>query len=298
MTTPHSLLVTGVGGQLGRRVADHLLRERAGTPLVGTSRSPERLDDLAARGLQLRRADFDEPGGLATAFAGADRLLLISTAAANAGPRRVAQHRAALQSCRQAGVRHVAYTSFLDADRTPLTALAADHAATEAMLHQGRGGFTVLRHALYMEMLLTTLPAAIASGRWLSAGGSAGVAYVTRADCALADAAALRDGFDGRRVLHVTGREALASAELVERVNAVLGTSLVHVEAGRAALEAHFVAAGLPPAMAQMLAAIDEGLGQGAMARCSDDLEALTGQRACGVDEFLRLHRDVLTPTP
>lgn len=294
MTTPLSLLLTGVAGQLGRRVADQLLRDSDGARIIGTSRTPQRLDHLARRGLQLRRADFDEPEGLAAAFEGADRLLLISTGAANAGPRRVAQHRAALHACAQAGVRHVAYTSFLDADRSPLAVLAADHAATEAMLEQGRTGFTVLRHAFYMEMLLATLPVAIASGRLLSAGGSAGVAYVTRADCAIADAAALCDGFEGRRWLDITGPCALTPADLVERVNAVLGTAVVHVDASLAALEAHYVAGGLQPAMARMLAVVDEGLGKGAMARHSDDFEALTGRRACGVDEFLRLHRDTL----
>lgn len=296
MTTSLSMLVTGVGGQLGRLVADELLRDNARASLIGTSRTPERLGDLAQRGLQLRRADFDEPEGLAAAFEGAGRLLLISTGAANAGPRRVAQHRAALRACSLAGVRHVAYTSFLEADTSPLQGMAADHAATEAMLGEGGIGFTVLRHALYMEMLLATLPSAIASGRLLSTSGRAGVAYVARADCAIADAAALRDGFEGGRRLDITGPTALTSAELVERVNAVLGTRIAHVDASRAELEAHFVAGGMQPAMARMLAGIDEGLGRGAMARRSDDFEALTGQPGRNVDAFLREHRDTLMP--
>lgn len=294
MTTHLPFLLTGVGGQLGRLVADQLLQDTVRAPVIGTSRTPERLGDLAARGLLVRRADFDEPEGLPMAFAGADRLLLISTGAAHAGPCRIAQHRAALQACAQVGVRHVAYTSFLEADSSPLTALAADHAATEAMLEQGPTGYTVLRHAFYMEMLLSTLPRAIATGRLLSVSGHAGVAYVTRADCSIADAAAMRDGFLGRRKLDITGPSALTSAQLVERVNAVLGTAIVHVDASRAELEAHYAAGGMPLPMARMLAAIDEGLGQGAMARRSDDFEVLTGRIACGVDEFLRAHRELL----
>lgn len=296
MTTPLSLLVTGVGGHLGHCVAEHLLRAGAGASIIGTTRAPERLADLARRGLHLRRADFDEPAGLAAAFEGADRLLLISTGAANAGPRRVLQHGSALHACALAGVRHVAYTSFLDADTSPLQGMAADHAATEAMLEQGGAGFTVLRHALYMEMLLSTLPFAIATGRLLSSSGRAGVSYVARSDCAIADAAALQDGFDGRRTLNITGPEALTSAELVERVNAVLGTQVAHIDASRAELEAHYVASGMQPAMARMLAGIDEGLAQGAMARRSDDFGALTGRPGRSVDGFLRDHRDLLLP--
>ena len=158
----------------------------------------------------------------------------------------------------------------LDADSTPLQALAADHLQTEHLLAQGRTGFTILRHAFYMEMLLTTLPPAIRSGRLLSSNRHAGVAYVARADCASADAAALTSDFDGRRSLNITGGEAVTTAELVQLANAVLGTSIVHVEATRHEVASPLIACGMPPPMAHLLAAMDEGLGQGAMARVSD----------------------------
>ncbi|WP_431257827.1 NAD(P)H-binding protein [Roseateles chitinivorans] len=290
MHTSH-LLVTGVGGHLGRLVAEQLIDAGATVPVVGTSRSPERLATLIRRGLTLRRADFDEPDALPAAFADAERMLLISTAAANAGPRRVRQHTQAIRAALQAGVRHIAYTSFLDADSTPLQALAADHASTEAELTQGPVGHSILRHAFYMEMLLTTLPPAIASGRLLSSNTRAGVAYVARADCASADAAALRDGFDGRRTLDITGGQAVSAAGLVRQLNDTLGTDIVAVDASRQDVAAHLAACGLPPPMAQMLAAIDEGLGRGAMARVSEDLERLTGARPTTVEAFLRDHR-------
>ncbi len=288
------LLLTGVGGHLGQLVAERLIDADPTAPLAGTSRHPERLDSLILRGMSLRRADFDDPNSLSSAFAGARRMLLISTGAANAGPRRVRQHTEAIQAAWRAGIGHIAYTSFLEADASPLRALAEDHARTEHVLAQGQAGFTILRHALYMEMLLTTLPPAIASGRLLSSNARAGVAYIARDDCASADAAALRDGFEGRRTLHITGGQAVTTAELVRQVNETLGTRIVHVEASRQEVAAHLVACGMPPPMAQLLAAMDEGLGQGAMARVSDDFEQLTRSRPTGIEAFLRRHRDVL----
>ena len=68
------------------------------------------------------------------------------------------------------------------------------------------------------------------------------------------------------------------------------GTSIVHVEATRHEVASHLIACGMPPPMAHLLAAMDEGLGQGAMARVSDDFEQLTRARPIGVETFLRAH--------
>src|SRR5689334_9931004 len=112
MTVTHhqTLLVTGASGHLGRRVIELLLESNAGH-LIATTRSPDKLAGLAARGVEVRQADFDDPGSLAAAFAGADRLLLISTDALDGTDRRIVQHGNAVAAAEQAGVKHVVYTS-------------------------------------------------------------------------------------------------------------------------------------------------------------------------------------------
>lgn len=76
-------------------------------------RNPEKVADLAVRGVQVRQADYDQPASLAAAFKGADKLLLIS--ASEVG-RRVPQHRAVIDAAKAAGVGLLAYTSILHAD--------------------------------------------------------------------------------------------------------------------------------------------------------------------------------------
>ncbi|HEU5098574.1 MAG TPA: NAD(P)H-binding protein, partial [Roseiflexaceae bacterium] len=117
MTATHqqTLLVTGASGHLGRRVIELLLEANAGH-VIATTRSPDNLADLAARGVEVRKADFDAPGSLASAFAGADRLLLISTDALDGTDRRIVQHRNAVKAAEQAGVTHVVYTSFTNTE--------------------------------------------------------------------------------------------------------------------------------------------------------------------------------------
>ena len=294
MTSSH-LTVSGVSGHLGRLAAEHLLDLH--TPLLrGSTRTPANAASLAARGLDVRAADFDDPASLDTAWAGTDRLLLVSTGAEHAGPRRVRQHLAALDAARRAGVGHVVYTSLQRADDSPLHALVADHRATEAALRDGPIRHTVLRHAFYLEMLLTTLPPAIASGRFVTAAADGGVAYVARADCARAAAEALRPSDRPSCTLDITGPAAVGVDELVAVANAVLGTAIRVERVTPEAMRDRLAASGVPAGLAAVLADIDRGVATGAMARVSGDAEALTGVKPMDARTFLEAHRERLRP--
>src|SRR3989441_10326923 len=111
MAKTRTLLVTGASGHLGRRVVELLVGAGANR-LVATTRHPDRLADLARRGVEVRRGDFDDPKSLTAAFAGADRLLLVSTDAVDFPGRRIEQHRAAIAAAKEAGVGHTNSTSF------------------------------------------------------------------------------------------------------------------------------------------------------------------------------------------
>src|SRR6186997_326345 len=98
-----TLLVTGAAGQLGRRVVELALAANAGRVIAAT-RNPEKLADLAARGADVRHADFGDAASLREAFAGAQRMLLISTGSLFPLGLRLGQHRAAVAAAVEAGV--------------------------------------------------------------------------------------------------------------------------------------------------------------------------------------------------
>src|SRR5262249_34890967 len=81
--------ITGAWGQLGRRTAELVLAQCEPRDVILATRTPAALADLGARGADVRYADFDDRPALLAAFAGAERLLLIS---ATDLQRRVAQH--------------------------------------------------------------------------------------------------------------------------------------------------------------------------------------------------------------
>ncbi|UXN72991.1 NAD(P)H-binding protein [Devosia sp. A8/3-2] len=102
-----TLLVTGASGQFRRSAVEELLA-RGATKIIAGTRNPAKLADLAARGVEVRRLDFDDKASLAAGFAGVERVLLISTDAVGS---RVAQQKNAVEAAKAAGVKHVVYTS-------------------------------------------------------------------------------------------------------------------------------------------------------------------------------------------
>ncbi|WP_244102298.1 NAD(P)H-binding protein [Burkholderia gladioli] len=107
-----TIFVTGASGHLGRLVIQHLLA-RGVTParLIAGTRSPEKLADLAAAGIAVRKADFEDRQGLTEAFDGVGTVLVISTDALEEAGARLKQHRNAVASAAAAGVGRLAYTS-------------------------------------------------------------------------------------------------------------------------------------------------------------------------------------------
>ncbi len=97
-----SIVITGASGHLGRLTAELVLDRVPASGVILTTRHPEELSGFAERGAEVRTADFDQPKTLAGAFAGGERLLLISTQDLG---RRVAQHRAAIAAAKEVGVR-------------------------------------------------------------------------------------------------------------------------------------------------------------------------------------------------
>jgi NAD(P)H dehydrogenase (quinone) len=293
MTTSSPLLVTGAGGQLGRRVLELLSKQGAG-PLIAVTRRPESLADLAALGVEVRGGDFDQESGLAAAFRGARRALLISTDALDRPGRRLAQHRAAVRALAGAGVEHVVYTSIVDPVDSPI-AVAPDHAGTEAALADSPLDFTVLRNNIYADLLLQSLPSAVASGRLVDARGEGRVAYISREDCARTAAAALASAQTGRHHLDVTGPEAVSSAELAAMVGELTRRPLTHLSVPLAALVDAMVEHGLPRPMAEVYASFDVGIARGQLAGVTDTVERLTGSKPQRLRDFLAGHRGALT---
>jgi NAD(P)H dehydrogenase (quinone) len=283
-----TLLVTGASGHLGRLVVEALLER--GTPaadVVAVARTPESISDLADRGVQVRRADYTDPASLEAAFAGVDRLLLVSGSEVG---QRIAQHANVIDAAKRAGVAFVAYTSITRADTTDLV-LAAEHRATEELLTASGLPHALLRNSWYLENYTGQLPTFLEHDAVLGAAGEGRVSAATRADYAEA-AAVVLVGQDGHghegAVYELGGDHAFSLGELAETVGRVAGREVAYRDLSVAALTATLVAAGLPEGYAAVLADSDRGIAEGALFTDTGDLSRLIGRPTTGLEDALR----------
>ncbi len=229
------LVISGASGHLARRVAQLVLASVAPERLILVTRTPDALSDLAARGVTVRGGDFAEPASLRSAFAGGERLLLVS---ATDLERRVGQHRAAIDAAEAAGVKHVIYTSGLAPQPPNPAVVAPSHYATEQVLAASGMTFTVLRNSLYADFQIPEATRALAAGALVHNRGGGKAAYVAREDCASVAAAVLVSGGHEGAVYDVTGPDEFSAANLAT-LYAELGGR--HVEA-RSLDDAAFIA--------------------------------------------------------
>jgi NAD(P)H dehydrogenase (quinone) len=291
-----TLLVTGAAGHLGRRVIAHLVESLHVSPghIVAATRSPEKLADLAARGIEVRRLDFDDPGTLGSALVGVDRMLLVSTDALDRPGRRLEQHQAAIEAARRAGVKHVVYTSMPNPESS-LVLFAPDHLGTEQALAASGLGWTILRNNWYMENLFMALPAALASGQWHTAAADGRVGYVAREDCARVAAAVLAAEAGAGERYDVTGPESFTVEQIAAAVREITGRPLAVVPVNDEQLQQGLLAAGIPPFLAPLLVSFDANIRAGKLDVVSDTVARLTGKAPQTLRAFLEEHKAALT---
>ncbi len=273
-STPR-ILVTGASGQLGRLVIRHLLAATEPARIVASVRSRSAAAELAALGIELREADYDNPASLGAAYAGVDRLLLISSSAVG---QRVPQHRNAIAAAREAGVGMIAYTGLLHGEVSPL-ALRREHVETEAMLLDSGIPSAVLRNGWYTENYLGAAASALQLGVLSGGSGAGRISAAAREDYAEAAAKVLLTGVEqGSRIYELAGDEAFTLAEFAAELARLSGRPIEYRDLPEADYAALLVKAGLPAPFAAMLADSDVGASKGGLYDSSRMLSRLIGR--------------------
>jgi NAD(P)H dehydrogenase (quinone) len=268
------IVVTGASGQLGRLVVNGLLKKVAASEIALVVRTPEKVADFAALGVQVRQADYDQPETLAAAFKGADKLLLIS---ANEVGRRVPQHRAAIEAAQQAGVGLLVYTSLLHADTSPLP-LADEHKETEQLIRAAAIPFVILRNGWYSENYVASIDSALQLGAVFGSAGEGRIASAACADYAEAAVAVLTQENQAGRIYELAGDESYSLAEFAAEIARHSGKQIAYHNLPEADYKAALVGAGLPEGLATVLSESDVGASKGGLFDNSHQLSQLIGR--------------------
>ncbi|PLR74228.1 SDR family oxidoreductase [Bacillus sp. UMB0728] len=277
------LLVTGATGKLGTKIVDSLLKTVPAEQVAVSVRNPEKAAGLEARGVDVRKGDFDSPETLDTAFAGIDRLLIISADGDN--ETRIRQHGNAVAAAERAGVKFIAYTSIAKASEST-NLMAPPHVATEAAIKKTGIPYSFLRNNWYLENEIPTIQAVLAGAPWVTSAGNGRVGWATQQDYAEAAAAVLFGSGHENTIYELSGK-LLTQEELVSELGNVLGKDVNVQQVDDTAYAAIMKDAGLPEFIIPLLVGIQESIRSGSLEVESNDFEKALGRPATPVKEAL-----------
>lgn len=286
-----TIFVTGASGHLGRAIVDNLIaRGVPATNIIAGSRSPEKLAELAAKGVITRKADFDDKAGLEKAFSGVDTVVIVSTDALDGAGTRLRQHKAAVAAAAKAGVKRIAYTSLPKTD-TSKVGFAPDHFGSEEAIKATGLPYLIFRDSWYAENLLMVLPRALATGEWYSSAGDGRTAYVWRDDLAAAIAGAVARPVSGSATYTLTGPQAFTNAEIAELAGRIFGKPIRVVSLTDEQLAGGMKAAGVPEAIIPTLVSFETATRAGDLGDVTADVEALSGRKPRLLKDYLEAEK-------
>lgn len=268
------IVVTGASGQLGRLVIEALLKTVPANNIVAAVRNPAKVSDLAARGVQVKFADYSNPASLEAAFEGADKVLMISSSELG---QRLPQHQNVIEAAKRAKVGLVAYTSILHADTSPLP-LAKDHKDTEALLKASGVPHALLRNGWYTENYLASMSPALQYGVFIGSAGDGKISSAARADYAIAAATVLTLDGQAGKIYELAGDEAYTLTELAAEITLQSGKTVAYQNMAEADFKGALLGAGLPEPLANLLAESDVGASKGGLFDDSHQLSQLIGR--------------------
>ena len=280
-----TIVVTGATGKLGRLVVENLIaRGVEPSAIRAAGRNSQKLAALAELGVETAVIDLEDPATLASAFTGADALLLVSGSEVG---KRMPQHTNAIDAAVAAGVGRIVYTSAPHADTTEL-AVAPEHKATEELLRASGLPVTFLRNNWYTENYVGPLAQARKTGAVVASVGDGRVASATRNDYADAAAVVLTASGHEGKVYELAGDSAWSFDDLAAAFSEIIGSKVVYASVEPDEYAGILTETGLDAGTAAFVVALDQNIRNGALADVTGDLSALIGRPTTSLVDGLR----------
>lgn len=268
------IAVTAATGHLGQLVVEELLKRKINPKdIVAVVRNKSKASALAAQGIVVREADYNDAPALEKALQGVDKVLLIS--GMDLG-KRAEQHQNVIHAAKKNKVGFIAYTSILRAESSKMF-LATEHLATEKAIRASGLAFSFLRNGWYIENYFGNLNATLENG--IAGSGKNGrISGATRADFAAAAAEVLTHTPAGNSIFELGG-QAFTLSELAQEMAEVSQRKVAYHDMPAQDYEKLLLSFGLPAPVANMLADSDLGIERGDLFTDSHDLEKLLGRK-------------------
>ncbi len=280
------ILITGATGQFGSATINFLLKKMPADNLVALVRDEDKATELKAKGITLRIGNYDDYASLVAAMKGVEKVLLIS---GNEIANRQKQHENVINAAKEAGVKHLVYTSFMRKNETktsPLGMVAKSHIETDKYLINSGLVYTIMLNNLYADILPMFFgPQVLEAGIFLPTEDGL-AAYTTRKDMAEAAANILIGiGHENNKYI-IANTENYSMDDIAEILSEIKGEEVEYASPTNKDYVETLMKAGFPQQMANSLVGFCEAIKQGEFATENTDLETLLGRKPTSLKEY------------
>lgn len=286
------ILVTGATGHYGAKAIDHLLAKGVAAPrLAALVREAAKGQPLQDQGIALRVGDYTDYAALVAAFAGVEKLLLVSSNDRAGVANRTAQHLNVIRAAQAAGVKHLVYTSFVTKPAGQDSAIAdflESHAQTEQALKASGIPYTILQNGIYLEMILPFVGEQVAETgviRFPAQDGKA--SWVLREELAEAAAHVLTTAGHENQTYVLTNPEATSFDDIARDLSGPLGQAIRYQSPPAEDFQATLKQAGVPDRYVGMLSTWASAVAQGLLEAPDATLAAFLGRQPTTTAQFL-----------
>ncbi|MBH0082755.1 SDR family oxidoreductase [Salinibacterium sp. SWN167] len=279
MTSLPTIAVTGSTGNLGSMVARNIAD--AGTAQRLLVRTPSKAPSLPAAAVS--PFSYTDREATIAALEGVETVFMVS---APEGDERLDQHRTFIDAVRDAGVRHIVYTSFIDPSPESTFTLGRDHGVTEQYIIDAGLNYTFIRDNFYLDFMKFLVGD---DGVIRGPGGDGRISAVAREDIARVIATVLQNPADHVNVHYdMTGPAALSLTEIADIMSAHLGKTITYHDETIEEAYASRASFGAPEWEVESWVSTYTAIASGALSGLSDAVEKITGRAPMSLAQVLK----------
>jgi NAD(P)H dehydrogenase (quinone) len=281
------IAITGATGHLGLATIQALAGKIAPSEIVAVVRDPQKAANTLPQGLTVRTGDYNDPASLLAAFQGIETVVLISTSEVEYEAR-MREHKNVIDAAKQAGARHLLYTSAVNPTPNSPFAAMASHLATEEYLRASGLTYTVLRNTLYLDIVpMLVGEGTLPSGKLYSSAGDGKVSYGLRAEMGEALANVLASKGHENQVYDIAPGPAYSFQDLAATLSEVTGQPVEYVSVSGEAIAAGMREHQVPEPFINLLLGIAEAMKNGEFNSPSTTFEQLLGRKPTDLKTYL-----------